>query len=123
MDWKKVHEIVPDISNNLCAQKSKEMNFVCVQLQDLQANTTYVFQVQTLNYNKDKRTTISGTWSETFEATTDPVKEEETKILTPKKPVTDKPPPFLPESTTTSTSTHLGNSSVFLKIQSYFNDK
>ena len=48
MDWKKVHEIVPDISNNLCAQKSKEMNFVCVQLAGLQPNTTYVFQAQTI---------------------------------------------------------------------------
>ena len=54
-------------SSNLCAKQSQKLNFACTQVNNLKANTTYLFQVKTFNVDVSQ----GGDWSEEFEATTD----------------------------------------------------
>ena len=78
MVWKKELEI--SNSTNPCAKKSQELKFVCTQVYELEAKTTYAFQVKTfiLGVSKDR---AGSPWSQVFEATTDPIKNITTTIL------------------------------------------
>ena len=101
MVWKKELEI--SNSTNPCAKKSQELKFVCTQVYELEANTTYAFQVKTfiLGVSKDR---AGSPWSQIFEATTDPVVQ---KITT----TTEKPEFIMPSKSSDQDTTNPSNTS------------
>ena len=104
MVWKKELEI--SNSTNPCAKKSQELKFVCTQVYELEAYTTYAFQVKTfiLGVSKDR---AGSPWSQVFEAKTDQVKKVTTDT-------TEKPEFIMPskssdqDTTNPSNTSHLG---------------
>ena len=105
MVWKKELEI--SNSTNPCAKKSQELKFVCTQVYELEANSTYAFQVKTfiLGVSKDR---AGSPWSQIFEAKTDRVAP---KVTTD---TTEKPEFIMPskssdqDTTNPSNTSHLG---------------
>jgi hypothetical protein len=97
MDWKGQLEVAN--STNYCSKMSQQNHFVCVAMHNLEANTTYVFQVQTYNVNISQ----PSNFSTSFEATTDP----------------PEIPPPTSKSTTSSTSRPHSQGGPYDKVSSH----
>lgn len=102
MDWKAEKEVANE--TNYCSNMSKKFKFVCIEVHGLEANTTYLFQVQSFNADIAQ----GSDYSKPFKATTDPLKGQTQQIVSPTEPSTTNDFPLHPNNfVTKSSTTHL----------------